>query len=66
MELAKESIVITPAICASCGKPCKVIPLRNEFNYAGTHCTHGLSGTHYPDNWGDPVSDCCEAPIEGT
>ena len=50
--------------CPECGEPCQIIPLLNDFDYAGTHCTHGLGGTHYPDNWGDPVSDCCEAPIE--
>ena len=49
--------------CPECGGPCKIIPLRNEFDYAGTHCTHGEDGIHYPDNWGDPVSDCCEASI---
>lgn len=51
-------------ICPECGKPCKVIPLKNDFNYAGTHCTHGIAGTHYPDSYGDPVSDCCESFIE--
>ncbi len=49
--------------CPECGELCQIVPLRNEFDYAGTHCTGGLSGTHYPDNWGEPVSDCCEASI---
>ena len=51
-------------ICPDCGEKCNVIALDNSFDYAGTHCTHGRSGTHYPDGYGDPVSDCCEAYIE--
>lgn len=50
--------------CPECGELCQIVPLKNEFDYAGTHCTHGLSGTHRPFNWGEPVSDCCEAFIE--
>ena len=50
--------------CPKCGDPCDIVPLRNHFDYAGTHCTHGLDGTHYPDDYGSPVSDCCDAPIE--
>ena len=50
--------------CPACGELCKIVPLLNEFDYAGTHCTHGLPGTYYPYSWGDPVSDCCEAFIE--
>lgn len=50
--------------CPECGEPCEVIALLNDFDYAGTHCTGGRSGTHYPSDWGSPVSDCCEAPIE--
>jgi hypothetical protein len=57
---------ITPEgfVCPECGQPCKIIALRNEFDYAGHYVTHGLPGTHYPDNWGDPVTDCCGAPVE--
>ena len=51
-------------ICPECGEQCEVIPLNNAFDYSGTHCTGGRSGTHYPDDYGSPVSDCCEAPIE--
>jgi hypothetical protein len=50
--------------CPSCGELCKIVPLKNEFDFAGTHCTGGKSGTHYPDDWGTPVSDCCRAPFE--
>ena len=50
--------------CPECGEICNVVPLLNEFDFAGTHCTHGLPGTHYPDDWGSPVSDCCEAYID--
>lgn len=62
--LPKENKVKDDIICPNCGEPCKVIPLRNDFDFAGTHCTHGRAGTHYPDSYGDPVSDCCEAYIE--
>jgi len=51
--------------CPECGELCKIIPLRSEYDYAGTHCTYGLPGTHYPDDWGDPVCDQCGALIEG-
>jgi len=51
------------AKCPACGEPCKIIPLENSFDYAGTHCTYGQSGTHYPSDYGDPVSDCCEEPM---
>ena len=50
--------------CPSCGCFCRVVPLRNEFDYAGTHCTYGQPGIHYPAGWGSPVSDCCEADID--
>lgn len=50
--------------CPACKKLCKIIPLRNEFDYSGSHVTHGLSGTHYPENFGNPVSDCCHMLIE--
>jgi hypothetical protein len=51
-------------VCTSCGEPCKVVALRNEFDFAGTHCTHGRGGTHYPEGWGSPVSDCCGEDTE--
>jgi len=51
-------------LCPECGEPCEIIPLDNAFDYAGTHCTYGRSGTHYPSDYGTPVSDCCEAPME--
>lgn len=46
--------------CPSCNHLCKIIPLENEFDYSGTHCTGGKSGTEYPSSWGNPVTDCCE------
>lgn len=51
-------------ICPECGGKCTVVPLLNDFDYSGTHCTHGRSGTHYPDDYGSPVSDCCDAYID--
>ncbi len=49
--------------CPECGELAKIVPLRNEFDYAGTHCTHGFPGTCFPENWGDPVSECCNTFI---
>ena len=51
-------------VCPYCKKPCRIIGLRNDFDYAGTHCTHGQDGTCHPDNWGDPVTSCCMAPVD--
>jgi hypothetical protein len=51
--------------CPGCGETnCKIVPNLNEFDYAGTHCTHGRGGTHYPSDWGYPVTDCCGADAE--
>ena len=50
--------------CPECGQECKIIANENEFSYPGTHCTHGRGGTEYPSDWGNPISDCCEAEIE--
>jgi hypothetical protein len=53
----------TPAecYCTQCGERCDLIALENEFDYSGTHCNNGTAGTHYPCDWGQPVSDCCES-----
>ena len=51
--------------CPACGKFCYIVPLLNEFDYSGTHCTFGRPGIHYPAGWGRPVSSCCEADMEG-
>lgn len=45
--------------CEDCGDECK--PVEETFDYAGTHCTYGQSGTHHTGNY---VSDCCLAEIE--
>ncbi len=50
--------------CPECGDECEIIPLLNDFGYAGTHCTGGRAGCHYPSNWGQPVTSCCCAPID--
>ncbi len=55
---------MTDTICPKCGEECTIIALDNAFDYSGTHCTGGRSGTHYPSDYGTPVSDCCEAPME--
>ena len=44
--------------CADCGEPCKMI--EETFDYSGTHCTHGLSGTYHTGHY---VSDCCCAEL---
>ncbi len=41
-------------ICGNCGEPCSIV--EETFDYAGTHCTNGQSGTHHT---GVFVSDCC-------
>ena len=47
-------------ICADCWSPCKAV--EETFDFAGTHCTGGRSGTHHT---GFYVSDCCGAePVE--
>ena len=50
--------------CPECGELCRIIALDNAFDYAGTHCTGGRSGTHYPDSFGNPVTDCCEIFVD--
>ena len=45
--------------CSDCGSPCKAV--KESFDYSGTHCTHGRSGTHYT---GRLISDCCGADVE--
>ena len=49
--------------CACCKEECKPTKLDNSFDYAGTHCTGGRPGTHYPPGYGDLVSDCCEDDV---
>jgi hypothetical protein len=43
-------------VCNECGRPCTIQEI--SFGYAGTHCTHGVSGTYYT---GDFESSCCGA-----
>jgi len=45
--------------CLDCGDECKIV--EETFDYAGTHCTHGKSGTHHTGHY---VSDCCLAEFE--
>ena len=45
-------------ICEDCKEPCK--PVEETFDYAGTHCTYGNSGTHHTGHY---VSDCCLAEL---
>ena len=51
--------------CNECGGPCGIV--EETFDYSGTHCNSGISGTHHT---GVYVSDCClteyhEAEDEG-
>ena len=50
--------------CPKCGEWAIVVPLMNEFDFGGTHCTGGLPGTHYPSGWGEPVTACCSVPVK--
>ena len=45
-------------VCTECGDDCQ--PVEECFDYAGTHCTYGRSGTHYTGHF---VSDCCGADV---
>ena len=42
--------------CTDCEQPCTLV--EETFDYAGTHCTHGVSGTHHTGHY---VSACCNA-----
>lgn len=46
-------------ICSDCRKPCETV--EETFDYAGTHCTHGLPGTHHTGHY---VSKCCHGELE--
>lgn len=46
-------------ICLECGEQCQVE--EETFDYAGTHCTGGRSGTFHT---GVFLSRCCSAPVE--
>ena len=50
-------------ICPACHKSAKIIALDSSFSYAGTHCTGGRSGIHYPSDYGMPITDCCEVEV---
>ena len=65
MRRKKPNPYITPDgfLCPECNELCTIVPLDNSFDYPGTHCNNGKSGTHYPSDYGTPVSDCCEAEI---
>ena len=45
--------------CTECGEECALV--EETFDYSGTHCTHGRSGTHHTGVW---VSECCFADYE--
>lgn len=45
--------------CTDCGEECKAV--EETFDYAGTHCTYGVAGTHHTGHY---VSDCCGAEVE--
>ena len=52
--------------CPECGELADIVGDDNSFDFSGTHCTHGQSGTHYPEGWGAPICSCCEAPLEAS
>ena len=49
-------------LCPECERECTIVPLLNDFDYGESH--QGPGGVHYPADWGDPVSDCCDFFIE--
>ena len=51
-------------VCPHCGEQAEIVPLDNSFSYAGTHCSHGMDGIHYPADYGEPVCSECESFIE--
>ena len=61
LTFGDSQLNFTIMICSACNQPCTVVALDNSFDYAGTHCTYGRAGTHRPEGYGAPVSDCCEA-----
>ena len=44
--------------CSECGELCEIYA--ESFDYSGTHCTFGKSGTHYT---GVTLSKCCDADV---
>ena len=44
--------------CTECCNPCERV--EEAFDYSGTHCTFGRSGTHHTGHY---VSDCCSADM---
>ena len=46
-------------VCEDCGEVCEVVEV--AFDYAGTHCNHGKSGTH---KTGEYETKCCSAGFE--
>lgn len=48
-------------ICPECKQECLLIEKDDSFDYSGTHCTGGISGTQQLPIY--YVSDCCEAII---
>jgi len=49
-------LVVRVFICSECGDECKRV--EETFDYSGTHCNNGISGTHHT---GVYVSDCCSS-----
>ena len=43
-------------ICQSCFQRCDIEFKDDSFDYAGTHCTGGVGGTHHQES---EVSGCC-------
>ena len=62
MRYAPTYITPLDQVCPNCDEQCEVVPLLNDYDYAGSH--QGGEGTHYPQDWGNPVSSCCDAEID--
>ena len=53
-----DTDIIYELVCSDCGEECKLV--EESFDYGGTHCNHGIGGTHYTGHY---VSDCCLAEL---
>ena len=51
-------------VCPVCGEQAEIVPLDESFDYSGTHCTFGRSGTYTPPGNGRPVCSANECSVE--
>jgi hypothetical protein len=56
----KTFLIYKDGVCPVCGEECRVVPLDDSMPYE----KGSDQGIHYPADYGQPVSKCCEAPIK--